>query len=133
MLASLWIRRLLFTAALLAIPFPYQVIDSGRVPAAWLVTVAAFVLTSVANQGGEISAIIGRWLAVQAGIAVVLAYVAARLATAIICRRVPVERQWRASAFVAAGALTAACFPIFATTAVGGGVPMNLFRLFAGG
>ena len=24
-------------------------------------------------------------------------------------------------------------FPIFATTAVGGGVPMNLFTLFAGG
>ena len=133
MLASPWIRRFLFVVALLAIPFPYQVIDSGRVPAAWLATVAAFVLTSVLNQGGEISAIIGRWLAVQAGIAIVLAYVAARLTTAIICRRVPVERQWRASAFVAAGALSAACLPIYASTAVGGGVPMNLFRLFAGG
>jgi hypothetical protein len=133
MLASPWIRRALFLVALLAIPFPYQVIDSGRVPAAWLVTVAACVLTSVLAQGGEISAIIGRWLAVQAGIAVVLAYVAARLATAIIARRVPVERQWRASALVAGGALGAACFPIYATTAVGGGVPMNLFRLFAGG
>ena len=61
MLASPWIRRLLFVAALLSIPFPYQVIDSGRVPAAWLATVAAWVLTSVFMQGGEISAIIGRW------------------------------------------------------------------------
>jgi hypothetical protein len=133
MLASPWIGRLLFVAALLSIPFPYQVIDKGRVPAAWLATVAGFVLTSVVSQGGEISAIIGRWLAIQAAVAIVLAYAAARLATAVIRRRVPVERQWRASVFVAAGALTAACFPIFATTAVGGGVPMNLFRLFAGG
>ena len=132
MLASPWIRRALFVVALLTIPFPYQVVDSGRVPAAWLGTVAAFVGTSALAQGGGISAILARWFAIQAGLTIVLSYVAARLATAILRRRVPVERQWRTLAFVAAGALTAACFPIFSTTAVRGGEPLNLFRLFAG-
>ena len=133
MLASPWIRRLLFVVALLTIPFPYQVVDSGRVPAAWLGTVAGFVATSALAQGGGISTILARWFAIQAAVAIVLAYVAARLVTAIVRRRVPVERQWRTCGFVAVGALAAACFPIFATTAVRGGVPLNLFALFAGG
>jgi hypothetical protein len=132
MLASPWIRRALFVIALLTIPFPYQVVDSGRVPAAWLATVATFVATSALTQGGGISTIIARWFAIQAAIAIVLAYVAARMVTAILRRRVPVERQWRTLAFVAAGALTAASFPIFATTAVRGGEAMNLFALFRG-
>src|SRR5262245_8581994 len=102
MLVSPWIRRVLFVVALLTIPFPYQLVDRGRVPAAWLGTVAACVGTSAVAQGGGISTILARWFAVQAGLAIVLSYVAARLATAILRRRVPLERQWRTLAFVAA-------------------------------
>lgn len=130
--ASPWIRRALFAVALLTIPFPYQVVDGGRVPAAWLATVAGLTATSAVAQGGEISTILARWFAVQAGVAIVLCYAAAGLATAVLRRRVVLERQWQACALLAGGALAAACFRIFATTAVGGGEPMNLFALFAG-
>jgi len=130
-LASPWIRRALFVLALLAIPFPYQVIDSGRVPAAWLATVAAFIATSAVFQGGSVSATLAKWFVVQAGIAIVLAYVAAGLATAMLRRAVGVERQWTALALVAALTLGVALLPIFATTAVGGGTPKNLIGIFA--
>ena len=130
MLASPWIRRGLFVLALLAIPFPYQVVDSGRVPAAWLGTVAAFVATSAVFQGGGISATLAKWFAFQAGLAILLSYVAARVATALV-RRVGIERQWMVFALIAAGTLGVAMLPIFATTAVGGGTPANLIGIFA--
>src|SRR5262245_7398641 len=78
--ASPWMRRVLFVVALLAIPFPYQVVERGHVPAAWLGVVGALIVTSALTQGGGISAIIARWWALQAVIAISLAYVASRLA-----------------------------------------------------
>jgi hypothetical protein len=129
--ASPWMRRVLFLVALLTIPFPYQVVESGRVPAAWLGTVGALIVTSAVTQGGGISAIIARWWALQALIAIVLAYVAARLAAAMVRRFVSPERRWLAVALIAAGALGVASLPIFATAAVGGGAPTNLVGIFA--
>jgi hypothetical protein len=130
--ASIWMRRVLFVVALLAIPFPYQTVEAGRVPAAWLATLSGLVVTSAWMQGGQISEIIGRWLAIQAGIAIVLSYVVARLGTAIVRSRVPVARQWLAVGVVAAAALgAAALLPIFATPSVLGGEATTLVGIFA--
>ena len=130
MSVSPWPRRVLFGVALLAIPIPYQVVEGGRVPAAWLATVAAFVITSAVGQGGSISAIIARWFAIQAGIALVLAYVASRLVAAGVRRLVAPERRAVAVAMIVATAFGAALFPIFSTTAVRGGAPTNLLGVF---
>jgi hypothetical protein len=120
----------LFGVALFAIPFPFQVVESGRVPAAWLATVATLVVTSALRQGGEISATIARWFAIQAAIALVLAYVAARLVGAGVRRLVAPERRWAAVTTIAAVALGVALLPIFSTTAVRGGAPTNLLGVF---
>jgi hypothetical protein len=130
MSVSAWPRRVLFGVALLAIPIPYQVVEGGRVPAAWLATVAAMVVTSAVRQGGEISATIARWFAIQGAIGVVLAYVASRLMGAGVRRFVSPERRWTAVASIAAVALGAALLPIFSTTAVRGGAPTNLLGVF---
>ena len=127
---SPWTRRALFGVALLAIPFPYQVVEGGRVPAAWLATVAALVVTSAVRQGGSISAAIAQWFAIQAGISLVLAYVAGRLVAAGVQRLVAPERRWVAVTTIAACGLGAALFPIFSTTAVRGGAPTNLLGVF---
>jgi hypothetical protein len=127
---SPWTRRTLFGIALLAIPFPYQVVEGGRVPAAWLAIVAAFVVTSAVRQGGSISATIAQWFAIQAAIALVLAYVASRIAAGGVRVLVAPERRWAATAAIAAGALGAALLPIFSTTAVRGGAPTNLLGVF---
>jgi len=127
---SPWRRRALFGIALLAIPFPYQVVEGGRVPAAWLATVAALVVTSAVRQGGSISATIAQWFAIQAGIALVLAYVASRLVAAAVRRLVAPGRHGVAIGVIAATALGAALFPIFSTTAVRGGAPTNLLGVF---
>jgi hypothetical protein len=131
MLVSPWIRRGLFVVALLAIPFPYRVVESGRVPAAWLGAVATLAGSSAVWQGGSISAVIARWFAIQAGIAIVLAYLAARLAAMIVRRTVSPARQWPVFAALAAGALGLALVaPLFATTAVAGGAPTTLLGVF---
>ena len=127
---SPWARRALFGVALLAIPMPYQVVEGGRVPAVWLATVAGMVVTSAMRQGGEISSTIARWFAIQAGIALLLAYVASRVVAAGVRRLVAPERRWAAVAVIAASALGAALFPIFSTTAVHGGAPTNLIGVF---
>jgi hypothetical protein len=126
---SPWTRRALFAIALVAIPFPYQVVEGGRVPAAWLAIVASFVVTSALGQGGSISATIAQWFAIQAAIALVLAYVAARV-LAIGVRSVRPERRAAALAAIAAVALGGALLPIFSTTAVRGGAPTNLLGVF---
>jgi hypothetical protein len=123
-------RRVLFLVALLAIPFPYQVVERGQVPAAWLGIVGALIVTSALTQGGGISTIIAKWWALQAFIAILLSYVAARLAAAIVRRFVPPERRWLAVGVIAAIALGIASLPIFATAAVRGGVPTNLLGIF---
>ena len=130
MAVSPWSRRALFGVALLAIPFPYQVVEGGRVPAAWLATVAALVVTSAVRQGGSISATIAKWFAIQAVIALALAYVASRLAAAGVRRLVAPERRGVAVAVIVATAFGAALFPIFSTTAVRGGAPTNLLGVF---
>ena len=78
MTGSPWIRRGLFAVALFTIPLPYRVVEAGHVPAAWLGAVASLVVTSAISQGGSVSAIIARWMAIQAVVAVVVAYLAAR-------------------------------------------------------
>lgn len=129
--ASPWMRRVLFLVALLAIPFPYQVVERGQVPAAWLGVVGALIVTSAVTQGGGISGLIAKWWALQALIAIVLAYVAARLVTAMVQRFVSPERRWLAVVLITAGGLGLASLPIFATAAVKGGAPTNLIGIFA--
>jgi len=131
MLASRWIRRGLFALALLTIPMPYRIVEGGHVPAAWLGTVAGLVATSAIRQGGSVSAVIARWMVIQAAVAVAVAYGAARVVEAILRRTVATERQWLAFAAIALAALVAASRPIFADTAVGGGRPTNLLGIFA--
>lgn len=126
-----WMRRVLFAVALLAIPFPYEIVEGGRVPAVWLAAVATLVVTSAITQGGGISAIIARWFAIQAAVAIAVAYLAARVAAAAVRRLVRAERQWLAIVAVAAGALGLASLPIFATTTVAGGAPRSLIGIFA--
>src|SRR5262245_29426835 len=125
------IRRILFALALLAVPFPYQIVEGGRVPALWLATVAGLASAIAILQGGPISTIVARWLAVQALIAIVLAYVLARLVAALVVRRTRPARQGRVVLAIALGALSAALCPIFASTAVRGGIPTNLIGIFA--
>ena len=126
-----WPRRALFVVALLAIPFPYQIVEGGRVPAAWLATVAGLVVTSALRQGGELSATIAKWFAIQAMIALVLAWVASRVVAASIRRFVAPERRAVAVVAVAAIGLAIALLPIFSTTAVRGGAPTNVIGVFA--
>jgi hypothetical protein len=130
-MSSRLLRRTFFALALLTIPFPYQVVEGGRVPVAWLVTVAAVVVTSAVRQGGSISATIAQWFAIQAGLAVLLAYATAGLAATIVRRTVPAAWQRSAVGLVVATALGAALFPIFASSAVRGGTPTNLLGIFA--
>ncbi len=125
-----WMRRALFALALVAIPFPYQVVEGGRVPALWLATVAALVVTSAIRQGGDISATIARWFAIQATVAVVLAWVASRVVGSILRRLVPPARRAQAFAVLAVVAIAATLLPIFAATAVRGGAPTNLLGMF---
>ena len=129
--ASPWMRRVLFLVALLAIPFPYQVVERGHVPAAWLGVVGALIVTSAITQGGVISGLIAKWWALQAVIAIALAYAAARLVTAMVRRFVSPERRWLAVALIVVGGLGLASLPIFATAAVEGGAPTNLIGIFA--
>ena len=128
---SPWMRRGLFLVALLTLPVPYRVVEGGHVPALWLGTVAGLVVTSAISQGGNVSAIIARWIAVQAAVAMVVAYLVARFVEAGIRRTVAPRRQWAAFLVVVAAALAAASLPIFADTTVQGGVPTNLVGIFA--
>jgi len=128
---SPWIRRGLFGVALLTIPLPYRVAEGGHVPAAWLATVSAMVVTSAISQGGNVSAIIARWMTIQAVLAIAVAYLAARVVEAGMRRTVAADRQWMAFLAVAATALAVASQPIFGDTAVRGGAPTNLIGIFA--
>ena len=124
------LRRRLFALVLFAVPFPYWVVEGGRVPAAWLVAVASLSLTAALTQGGSVSARISHWLAAEAIAVVVAAYLLARLLAAVLGRVVPAGRQRLAVTILAMGALAAVCLPIFSSTAVNGGAPTTLLGIF---
>ena len=124
------LRRSLFALALVAVPFPYWIVEGGRVPAVWLVALASLALTSALRQGGETSARISKWIAGQALLSVVLAWLLAWILAALLVRLVPARRRAVALAVVAAVAVAALCGPIFASTAVHGGTPTNFLGIF---
>lgn len=125
------VRRGLFVIALVAVPFPYWVVEGGRVPVLWLVTVAGLVVTSAVRQGGSVSAQLAQWFAIQAVAAVIVAYLVARLGAATFRWIVPAARQRTAFVVIVLVATIAASCPIFRSTAVRNGAPTNLIGILA--
>ena len=122
---------MLFGLALVAVPVPYWIIEGGRVPVVWLVAVAGLVVTSAVRQGGSVSAQIAQWLAIQAGAAVVVAYLIGRLGAAVLRWVVPAERHAIVVAAIALAAAVAMCSPIYTSSAVHDGTPTNFLGILA--
>ncbi len=122
---------MLFVLALVALPVPYWIVEGGRVPVAWLVAVASLVVTSAVRQGGSISAQIAQWIAIEAVAAVVVAYLVARIGTALLRWIVPTERQTVVVALLVLAALVAVCSPIYTSSAVHDGTPTDLLGILA--
>lgn len=117
--------------ALVAVPVPYWMIEGGRVPVVWLVAVAGLVVTSALRQGGEISAQIAQWLAIEAVAAVIVAYLLARLGTALLRWIVPPPRQTLVVVVLVVLAVVAVCSPIYTSTAVHDGTPTTFLGILA--
>jgi hypothetical protein len=124
-------RRVLFALCLVALPFPYAIVEGGRVPVVWLCAVASLALSSAFIDRGEATMFISGILAAEALAAIVGAYLVARIATHLVVRLAPAERRGTITLVLCASTLAIALLvPIFCSTAVKGGAPTGLVGIF---
>ena len=83
-------RRLLWLVFVVAMPLPFYLIETGRMPAAALLQIAAYVLAVIAREGtqGQIG-LIAAILIGQGMFWVIMLWVAAWMASRLLARLAP--------------------------------------------
>jgi hypothetical protein len=129
-MSTIVIRRLLWLALLVALPVPYWLFESGRVPTLWLGELTAFVLAMLLSEGGMVTRIVATLFVVQTLLFVGLTWLLARYAA----RWIGGLRSESGRTAVAVGAivllLAAALLPVYRSPLVAGGDAVNVIRLF---
>ncbi len=124
------IRRLLWLALLIALPVPYWVFETGRVPTLWLGELTAFVLAMLLSEGGMVTRVVATLFVVQTLLFVGLTWVVARFATRQIARLSSERGQMLATAATIVVLLVIALLPVYRSPLVAGGDAVNVLRLF---
>lgn len=124
------IRRLLWLALLVALPVPYWLFESGRVPTLWLGELTAFVLAMLLSEGGMVTRIVATLFVGQTLLFVGLTWLIARFASRWIGTLR--SESGRTTVVVAAIVLLlgVALLPIYRSPLVAGGDAVNVIRLF---
>jgi hypothetical protein len=124
------IRRLLWLALLVALPVPYWLFETGRVPTLWLGELTAFVLAMLLSEGGMVTRIVASLFVAQTLLFVGVTWVIARYAA----RWIGVLRSENARMAAAVGVivllLVIALSPVYRSPLVAGGDAVNVIRLF---
>jgi hypothetical protein len=124
------IRRLLWLALLVALPVPYWLFESGRVPTLWLGELTAFVLAMLLSEGGMVTRIVATLFVGQTLLFVGVTWLIARFASRWIGALR--SENGRTTVVVAAIVLLlgVALLPIYRSPLVAGGDAVNVIRLF---
>ena len=117
------IRRLLWLALLVALPVPYWLFETGRVPTLWLAELTSFVLAMLLSEGGMVTRIVATLFV---GVTWVIAKYASRWIGGL--------RSDGARTAAAVGAIVVllgiALLPVYRSPLVAGGDAVNVVRLF---
>ena len=124
-----WRRRLLWLVFLLTLPLPYALVEPGRVPPAWLLTVSGVMVAASVVDGGSITRTMALYLSAQALFWLIACYVAARLVCAALRRWAP-TLQSLLVVLAAAGCLWASTRNVYHDTTVDEGRPTNFLGMF---
>jgi hypothetical protein len=123
-------RRLLWLALMVALPVPYWLFESGRVPTLWLGELTAFVLAMLLSEGGMVTRIVAALFVGQTLLFVGVTWLLARVLTRGIARLG--SESGRAAATLGAIVLLLgfALLPVYRSPLVAGGDAVNVFRIF---
>ena len=124
------IRRLLWLALLVALPVPYWLFETGRVPTLWLGELTAFVLAMLLSEGGMVTRIVATLFVVQTLLFVGVTWVIARYASRWIGGLRSENGRTAAAVAAIVVLLGIALLPIYRSPLVAGGDAVNVVRLF---
>lgn len=124
------IRRLLWLALVVALPVPYWLFETGRVPTLFLGELSAYVLAMLLTEGGMVTSVVATLFVTQTALFVALTWVVARTIARLLAR-VRAERTRTATALVTIVLLLgASLLPLYRSPLVAGGEPVNVVALF---
>lgn len=124
------IRRLLWLAFVVALPVPYWLFESGRVPTLWLGELSAFVLAMLLSEGGMVTRVVATMFVGQTLLFVGLTYLLARVAARQILRVRSESARTAATVLAIVLLFGAALLPLYRSPLVAGGEPVNVLALF---
>lgn len=124
------IRVLLWLAFLVALPMPYWVFETGRVPALWLGELTSFVLAMVLSEGGMVTRVVATLFTVQTLLFVGVTYLLARLGSRLIARLPSAGGRTAVTLVAVLVVLGASLLPLYRSPLVAGGAPVNVLALF---
>ncbi len=125
------IRRLLWLALVVALPVPYWLFETGRVPTLFLGELSAFVLAMLVSEGGMVTSVVATLFVIQTLLFLALTWVVARLLTRLIARSVHADGTRTAVVLVTIVlVLSASLLPLYRSPLVAGGEPVNVVALF---
>lgn len=124
------IRRLLWLALLVALPVPYWLFESGRVPTLWLGELTAFVLAMLLSEGGMVVRIVAALFVGQTLLFVGVTWLLARTLTRGIARLGSESGRTAATLGAIVLLLGFALLPVYRSPLVAGGDAVNVIRLF---
>lgn len=127
LMSSVWLRCSLWLSLLLFLPIPFWAFGTGWASVAWLAEISAFTAAVFLIDGGMVATMMAATLVTQTILWAALLF----FASARIVHRLPASRR---TGFVAAAGLAlfavALLLPIYATSFVRDGQPVNLIGLF---
>lgn len=129
-MSSTVIRRLLWLAFVVALPVPYWIFESGRVPTLFLGELTAFVLAMLVSEGGMVTSVVAALFITQTLLFLALTWVAARLVTRQIVRLRADGARTAATIATIVVLLAVSLLPLYRSPLVAGGAPVNVVELF---
>ena len=124
------IRRLLWLALLVALPVPYWLFETGRVPTLWLGELTAFVLAMLLSEGGMVTRVVAALFVGQTLLFVGVTWIIARTLTRGIARLGSESGRTAATLGAIVLLLGFALLPVYRSPLVAGGDAVNVIRLF---
>jgi len=124
------IRRLLWLALVVALPVPYWLFETGRVPTLFLGELSAYVLAMLVSEGGMVTSVVATLFVTQTVLFLALTWVVARTIGKLLAR-VQNDGTRTATALVTIVLLLgASLLPVYRSPLVAGGEPVNVVALF---
>jgi hypothetical protein len=124
------IRLLLWLAFLVALPMPYWVFETGRVPTLWLGELTAFVLAMLLSEGGMVTRVVATLFTTQTLLFVGVTYLLARAVARPIARVPSAGRRTAVALVTVLLVLCTSLLPLYRSPLVAGGAAVNVLALF---